>query len=62
MKGKKKGSLHKNRLRQYLIGKLGVGDLTLNTWANDLKKVEKEVRSKFNIRYVTQAKKENGSG
>lgn len=62
VKGKRKGALHKNRLRDYLIHRLGVEALTLDTWSDDLNKVSKETKKKFNIRYVIQAKKENGSG
>jgi hypothetical protein len=61
-KGKRKGSEHKNYIREYLVSKLGVKDLTLDTWSTELNKVSKEMRNKFNIRYVIQAKKEKSSG
>ncbi len=60
--GKKKGSLEKNNIREYLIGKLGVKDLNLQTWAFNAKNVSEQIRKKFNIRYVEQTKNETDSG
>ena len=60
--GKKKGSLEKNNVREYLIKRLGVKDLLLNTWAFDAKNVSDQTRTKFNVRYVVQAKNKTDSG
>lgn len=52
---KRKGSLYKNQIREYLVSKLNVNDLLPKTWAID--GVEKiEIFKKFNIHYVVQKK------
>ncbi len=63
---KNKGSMNKNLVREYLVKKIGIRDLTVNTWVEASKKVSVKIRNKFNIRYVKQSKevpkKEKGSG
>lgn len=54
---KGKSSHNKNLLREYLVKKIGVPDLTLTSWVNDTSKLTKEIKDKFNIRYVVQADK-----
>ncbi len=56
---KKKGALYKNKIREYLVSKLGVKNLLPETWATE--DIEKEeVYKKFNIHYVVQARQEEG--
>jgi len=50
----KKSARNKNKIREYLVEKLGVDDLTLETWMQNSNKVAPEKRKKFNIRYVEQ--------
>ncbi len=57
MEGKKKGSLYKNKIREYLISKLGVTNFLPDTWTTD--GIEKtDVFKKFNIHYVMQVRKD----
>lgn len=58
---KRKGSLYKNKIREYLLSKLGVNDLLPHTWAsNEIKKTE--IYKKFNIHYVAQVKPQETNG
>lgn len=53
---KKKGALYKNKIREYLVSKLGIENLLPNTWTKD--EIERaEIYKKFNIHYVMQAKR-----
>ncbi len=52
---KNKGSIYKNRIREYLITKLGVSDLLPQTWSNATTKKSK-IFQKFNVHYVAQAR------
>ena len=53
---KRKGSLYKNKIREYLVSKLGVRDLLPETWKAD-EIGGMEIYKKFNIHYVVQAKR-----
>jgi len=55
--GKKKGALYKNKIREYLVSKLGVKNLLPEIWVHG--EIEKEeIYKKFNIHYVAQAREE----
>lgn len=56
VRGKRKSSLNKNKIREYLVKRLNVEDLTPDTWVMDANKVTEDIRKKFNIRYVVQVK------
>ena len=52
-----KGALYKNKIREYLVSRLGVPDLLPKTWTTG--GVEKsDIFKKFNIHYVAQDKRD----
>jgi len=53
IQGKSQGAVYKNKIREYLIEKLGVHDLLPHSWAVTAKK-DKLITKKFDIHYVVQ--------